>query len=211
MAMQTGLEGKPWWWGFLVGLPLAGAIVFLGHWQLWTPQKQEIAKHDRKLKELEGKIQEGRAAKAKLPQFREEVRRLELELDKLLRILPARRNTEGLLRQLRALTEQGDFDLTRFAPGNLQEREFFYEWPIQINLNGSYHNLALLFDRVGRFSRIINIDKLVISATKGGRYSINASFVARTFVYRDGPDLPPPAPKKPARRPIPPRGGGGGE
>ena len=51
---------------------------------------------DRKLAELQAKITEGRAAKEKLPQFREEVRRLELELEKLLRILPARRNTPEL-------------------------------------------------------------------------------------------------------------------
>ena len=40
----------------------------------------------------------------------------ELELDKLLRILPSRRNTEDLLRRLRTLTEQGDFSLLSFVP-----------------------------------------------------------------------------------------------
>lgn len=196
MAIQTGLEGKPWWWGFIVGVPLAGAILFLAHWLVWSKQEASIARLSGELTKLEAQIQEGRAAKAKLPQFREEVRRLELELDKLLRILPARRNTEDLLRRLRALTEQGDFDLNRFSPGNLVDREFYSEWPITINLNGNYHNLALLFDRVGRFSRILNIDNLVITATPRGRYSLNANFKATTFIYRDAP---PPQPKAQAR------------
>jgi|CXWL01.1.fsa_nt_gi type IV pilus assembly protein PilO len=212
MAIQTGLEGKPWWWGFVVGVPLAGVLLFLGHWQLWSPKKDEIARLQRHLTELEAQIQEGRAAKAKLPQFREEVRRLELELDKLLRILPARRNTEDLLRRLRALTEQGDFALNKFTPAGLVDREFYSEWPITINLDGTYHNLALLFDRVGRFSRIINIDNLVITAIRKNANTINANFKATTFVYRE--NAPPAAepPKPAARRPIaPPSGDGGGE
>ena len=193
MAFQTGLEGKPWWWGFLVGVPVAAVLVGLGQWQIFGPKNQEIDKQEAKLGDLQKQITEGRAAKAKLPQFREELRRLELELDKLLRILPARRNTEGLLRQIRALTEQGDFDLKRFTPGGLTDREFYREWPIAINLDGTYHNLALLFDRIGRFSRIINIDNLSISAKSGrSRYTIGASFRAKTFIYKEPP--PPPAP-----------------
>ena len=136
--------------------------------------------------------------KQKLPQFREEVRRLELELEKLLRILPARRNTPELLRRIRQLTEQGSFDLLRFTPGNFVDRDFYSEWPIAIHLNGSYHNLALFFDRVGRFSRIINIENLKIAtlARSAKGHSISASFTAKTFIYREPPPPEPVASKK---------------
>ena len=40
-------------------------------------------------------------------------------LDKLLRILPVRRNTPDLMRRIRSLAEQGDFSLKRFNPGTL--------------------------------------------------------------------------------------------
>ena len=128
------------------------------------PRNKKIEAKTKQLDALQVQISEGRAAKQKLPQFREEVRRLELELEKLLRILPARRNTPELLRRIRQLTEQGNFDLLRFTPGNFTDRDFYSEWPIAIKLNGSYHNLALFFDRVGRFSRIVNIENLKIAA-----------------------------------------------
>src|SRR5882757_3161238 len=114
--------------------------------------------------EVQNKIQEGRSAKQELPKFREEVHQLELELDKLLRILPARRNTPDLMRRIRSLAEQGDFSLKKFNPGTLSDKEFFSEWPISVDLEGSYHNLALLYDRISRFSRIINIEDLEIKA-----------------------------------------------
>ena len=73
---------------------LAGAILYFMHSQVVKPIKDEIASAEAQIAELDKKIEQGRAAERKLPQFREEVRRLELELEKLRRILPSTRNTE---------------------------------------------------------------------------------------------------------------------
>jgi type IV pilus assembly protein PilO len=183
---QTGLEGKPWYMGALVGL-VVGAAVYGGvHYFSLKDQRVDLARQETRLTDLQRKIQEGRAAQAQLPRFREEVRRLELELDQLLRILPARRNTQELLRRIRSLTEQGDFNLLRFTPGREVDKDFYSEWPITINLEGTYHNLALLFDRVSRFSRIINVEGLKIDTSRHpGRYTVSASFRAKTFIYKD--------------------------
>ena len=185
--MQTGLEGKPWYYGAIAGLVVGGGIYFGANIWLLKPQRGELERQGRELSELQASIQAGRAAKQQLPRFREEVQRLELELDKLLRILPARRNTPELLRRIRALTEQGDFELLKFAPGGFIDRDFYSEWPIAINLEGSYHNLALFFDRVGRFSRIINIESLKVAAGRdaSSAHTISASFSATTFIYKD--------------------------
>ena len=189
MALKTGLEGKPWYYGLGIGIALGAAIFGVVHWQVLTPQRDQLAAGERQLGELQTKIQEGRAAKQQLPRFREEVRQLELELDKLLRILPAKRNTPDLLRRIRSLTEQGDFALKRFTPGKLSDREFFSEWPIAVSVDGGYHNLALFFDRISRFSRIINIEDLTIAALPGGRggHTLSANFRAKTFVYKEAP------------------------
>jgi type IV pilus assembly protein PilO len=189
VALKTGLEGKPWYYGLGIGLALGAAIFGVVNWQVLTPMRDQLAAGERQLAELQNKIQEGRAAKQQLPRFREEVRQLEMELDKLLRILPARRNTPDLLRRIRSLTEQGDFAMRRFTPGQLSDREFFSEWPIAVSVEGGYHNLALFFDRISRFSRIINIEDLTIAALPGmrGNHSLTANFKAKTFVYKEAP------------------------
>ena len=185
--MQTGLEGKPWYFGAVIGLVVAIGLYLAGNSFLLKPREQQITRLEDRRAKLQAKIQEGRAAKQQLPRFREEVRKLELELDRLLRILPARRNTPELLRRVRSLAEQGDFALLRFTPGEFIERDFYSEWPISINLRGSYHNLALFFDEIGRFSRIINIEGLRIDANRrgGSRHTIGATFSAKTFVYQE--------------------------
>jgi Tfp pilus assembly protein PilO len=196
--MKTGLEGKPWYVGGSIGLVFGVVVVGLCWWQILQPMKDQLANGEHELADLQTKIQEGRAAKQQLPKFREEVHQLEVELDKLLRILPARRNTPDLLRRIRSLAEQGDFALKRFTPGNLSDKEFFSEWPIAISVDGTYHNLALFFDRISRFSRIINIEDLTISSVPNGPHTITASFNAKTFVYKETVAAPAAGPGAPA-------------
>lgn len=187
MAIETGLEGKPWWYGAAIGAVVAAVVLGVTWYYFISPMSQQLAAQEAELQRLQRELAEGQAAAANLPRFREEVRALELELDKLLRILPARRNTQDLIRRIRLLVERGDFDLKSFEPGNPTERDFYAEWPIKISLDGTYHNLALFFDRISRFSRIINIEDLQVKALRNptGQHSISASFTAKTFMYKE--------------------------
>lgn len=205
MALKTGLEGKPWYFGLGIGVVVGGLLFAAGSWRMLEPMREDIDHQETLLKGLQAKLQEGRAARLELPKFREEVRQLELELDKLLRILPARRNTPDLMRRIRSLAEQGDFTLKRFNPGTLAEKEFYSEWPISVNVEATYHNLALFFDRISRFSRVINIENLEIGAMPGkqaGLHSIAATFSAKTFVYKEPSAEPPPTAKGAAGKPA---------
>lgn len=90
---MTGLEGKPLYYGLLVGALIAGLLVALVHFFPVATLKTEIQRLDGEIDELETRIAEGRAAERELPQFRDEVARLELELERLKKILPSQRNT----------------------------------------------------------------------------------------------------------------------
>ena len=190
MAIQTGLEGKPWFFGLLVGLAVGIGLCALGYYQFVGPLKRSIESQEAKLETLQADIQKGRAIAARLPQFREEVNRLQLELEKLLRILPARLNTDQILRNVRSLAEQGDFKLRIFEPKAIGEKDFYKEFPIKITMDGTYHNLALFFDKIRRFPRIFNVENLKLTSTKGqgvGSHTLTTSFTAKTFVYVERP------------------------
>jgi type IV pilus assembly protein PilO len=184
VAIDLKLDERPWYyalgWGLGIGIILAGAV----HYAWFRGLNAQIKTKRADLESLHQEIQKGLAAERKLPQFREEVRRLELELSKLLQVLPSKRNTEELIKRIETLTRQGDFTLKKFTPGEFVAKEFYSEWPIDIQLDGTYHNLALFFDRMSRFSRIINVEDLrVTSLDNVPQKSIAAVFVAKTFIY----------------------------
>src|ERR1700682_4968126 len=200
---DLSLQGRPIYFGLIIGVVLAGLIVFGMQYFLISHMESQIRSADGKIKDLDTKIEQGRSAQRKLPQFREEVRRLELELEKLRRILPSPRNTEEIVKKIKSLVDQGDFilrDMKFPKLGQASGSDPYAEWPISINVEGRYHNLAILFNRLSNFSRIINVEQITIHATSMQiDRTITAEFVAKTFVYMEpkesGTDTG--APKKP--------------
>ena len=185
--MAFTLEGKPWYYGIGIGVALAGGIVWAANAYVIAPVDAQIKAAEAQIKELDTKIEQGKSAQRKLPQFREEVHRLELELEKLRRILPSTRNTEEIIKKIKSLVDQGDFILRKLTFPKLAPAsggDPYAEWPITISVDGRYHNLAILFNRLSNFSRIINVEQIAVNAlsTQVDR-TITSEFVAKTFVY----------------------------
>jgi Tfp pilus assembly protein PilO len=186
--MAVDLNEKPWWVALLVGLVLGVALFVVLQMYVFKPIEEDCEKAQVTIDELEREIEKGRAAKADLPRLEEDIRNYELDLDRLRRILPTKRETDDLIKRLKHLTERGNFRLSRFVPGKDIDRDFFLERPITVGLDGTYHELGLFFDRLSGFSRIINVDDLVVSPIRGkgsGSYTIQATFTQRTFIYKE--------------------------
>jgi type IV pilus assembly protein PilO len=198
------LEEKPWYYGLAVGLVLAGMLYFAAYFYLLdlSGMQHKLEGKRAEIDQLNQRITQGRAAERRLPQLREEVRRTELDLQRLLQILPTARNAEELIKRFEALARQGDFSLRRFQPKEYINRDFYAEWPIELQIDGSYHNLALFFDKMARFSRIVNVEDLQLQGMPetAGR-TISAQFTAKTFIYLGDQESAAPAP--PAARPRP--------
>ena len=84
------------------------------------------------------------------------------------------------------MSDQSNLELKTFAPGTLKPVDFYKEFPIEMDVVGRYHDLGIFLDRVSKYSRIINVDNLRMSALpNGGDKTIRATFTATTFVYDD--------------------------
>ena len=185
--MAIDLNSKPWYVAAIVGVVLGIAMFVVMNIYIFKDIRTQIERLETSIDELEREIEKGRAAKADLPRLEEDIRNYEIELDRLRKILPTKRETDNLIKRAKQLTERGRFRLTRFTPGGFEDRDFFIEWPIRVGLDGTYHELGLFFDRLSRFSRIINVTELTINPTKKaeGGFTIHAEFVQRTYIYKE--------------------------
>lgn len=184
---QNFFEDKPWWQALVYGLIVAIIIILFSEflWPNFRQMRTNIQSQKAEFDALSAEIEKGRAAERKLAQFREQVKTLELQLAKLLTVLPPEKDTETLIKNVETLVHQGDFNLLSFKTDKPVPKEFYKEYPFDVALTGSYNNLALFFQRMSNFSRIINVEGLKItgipSAASGP--SLNATFVAKTFIY----------------------------
>jgi Tfp pilus assembly protein PilO len=179
------LDNRPWYFALIVGLVISGLLIFAFENYLFADIQKDINRGTSDLAALKKKVTEGKIAEGRLPQFREESERLETELQRLLRILPTAKQTDELIKKIKSLTERGNFRLVSFQPQAFVKKDFYSEWPISVQLEANYHELALFFDRLSRFSRIINVDTLSITADTRARsaYTIDTTFVMKTFIY----------------------------
>jgi type IV pilus assembly protein PilO len=190
--MAVDLNTKPWYVAVIIGVLLGGALFAVMHMYVFKEIGTQIERLEDSIDDLEREIEKGRAAKADLPRLEEDIRNYEVELERLRRILPTRRETDNLIKRLKQLTERGRFNLTQFTPGELEDRGFYYEWPMRVGLDGTYHELGLFFDRLSRFSRIINVNDLTIRPLRrtGESFTVHADFVQRTFIYKEDQPQP---------------------
>lgn len=186
--MAFDINEKPWWMAALIGAVLGIVALILANMYLFEDIKKKQAALRNEINELDREIEKGQAAKRNLPSLEEEIRNYQLELDRLRRILPTRKETDTLIKKTKQLMERGHFQLKSFQPMATQDQEFYEEWPINVSVVASYHELGLFFDRLSRFRRIINVNDLTITPNKsktGSSLTINASFTQRTFIYKE--------------------------
>jgi type IV pilus assembly protein PilO len=180
------LDNRPWYVAVIVGAIIAGGLAYACENYWFKGMRQDITNRSNELETLKQKVHEGKVAEGRLPQFREEAERLETELQRLLRILPTAKQTDEIIKKVKSLTERGNFRFTTFQPQAFVKKDFYTEWPISVQLDGGYHDLALFFDRLSRFSRIVNVESLKVNASaKPKLYTITSTFTMKTFIYGD--------------------------
>jgi type IV pilus assembly protein PilO len=199
MAMNVSLNRLPWHGqlGAFVALALAGVGVF---WYAYAgPAEAELASGRQELTKLRAEIDKGLATVGRLPEFRRELADLQAQLDRLRTVLPEERDVGDLLRRVQPMATQSNLTILGFTPQAVTTRELHAEWPIGLQLEGTYHNLGLFLERVSKFPRIINVNNIEIQGREAPTpaATITAECTATTFVLIEPP---PPAPPQPEGR-----------
>ncbi|PYR38527.1 MAG: hypothetical protein DMF93_15990 [Acidobacteria bacterium] len=190
--MQLTLTKLPWYAqvGAFVVLALVGCGVFYYYYEM--PVRADMTSREQQLTALKGDITKGLTTAKKLPEFRSQVSDLEGRLANLKAILPEAKDAADLLNRMQTVAAQSNMTIKGFKPAPTVTKQLHAEWPITLELEGTYHNLATFFDRVGKFTRIVNINGLDVKGKDKPEpnSTITATCVATTFVLLDKPSAP---------------------
>jgi type IV pilus assembly protein PilO len=199
--MQLTLTKLPWYAqvGAFVALGIGGCGTFYYYYEM--PFQADMTSRQSQLVSLRGDISKGLTTAKKLPEFRAQVTDLEGRLTNLKAILPEEKDAADLLNRMQTVAAQSNMTIKSFKPAPVVTKQLHAEWPINLELEGTYHNLAIFFDRVGKFTRIVNISGLDVRGRDKAdtKTTITATCVATTFVLLDKP-----TPAKPGAKPAAP-------
>jgi type IV pilus assembly protein PilO len=187
--MNISLTKLPWYGqiGAFVVLAVAGCGAFYYYYEM--PVQKELLSRRNQLTGLRADINKGQTTARKLPEFKSQVAELEGRLDSLKAVLPDEKDAADLLRRMQSVATQSNLVIKSFKPAPIITKQLHAEWPIGLELEGTYHNLAMFFDRVGKFTRIVNITGVDIKGKErpDPNATITATCVATTFVLLDKP------------------------
>jgi type IV pilus assembly protein PilO len=190
--MDLKLDKLPWYGQLglfvVLGLGLIGGF----YWFYAVPAQEEMATRESKLAGIRVTIAKGAATANQLNQFRQQVAELEARLESLKAVLPEQKDVADLLRRIETLARQSNLAIHGFKPSPSVTKQLHAEWPIALQLDGTYHNLAMFFDRVSKFSRIINVSNITIRAKEkpDAASTISVECVATTFVLLESAKAP---------------------
>lgn len=168
---------------FLCALATVVAVVLAGWYFYWNPQFAELNRGKQEELALKDDYKNKIQQSINLDDLRKQKVQVEHFVSALEKQLPSKAEMAALLSDI---TQAGlgrglQFDL--FRPGQAVPKDYYAELPIEVKLNGSYHDMGAFASDVAHLSRIVTLNNLNINATKEGGLTLEV--VAKTFRYLD--------------------------
>jgi type IV pilus assembly protein PilO len=176
---------KDWpWYGHIV---LAAIIFGLIYMVYFKPKAAELNRIKAERIQIEDEVSQLRKKRTELNKIEKEIKILTETLKELEAIIPQKKEISNILRRIQQLALDSRLDIRNFAPKGEVDMGFYTEWPIPIQIIGSYHNLGRLFDRLSRFERLFNVERFTIKnlRNQSDAQTISANFTAKTYIFRE--------------------------
>lgn len=161
-------------------------LVVLGFlFTVYRPMCQELTDLNKDYARLESKLAEDRRIANDLPKFKAEFEKLQLQLTEALKELPNQKEIPSLLTSIAGLAREEGLEVLSFKPKSEQVKGFYAEVPVELELLGTYHEVAMFFYDVGKMARIVNVNNLQMGNSKmtAGRNLLSIKCLAITFRF----------------------------
>ena len=166
----------------LVAVPVAG------YFGLWQGQIEELEKGAQQEETLKKDYLAKKTQAVNLDLHKQQLREIDTQFGALLKQLPNKSQMDALLVDINqaGLSRGLQFELFKPAPAE-SAREFYSELPIQLKVNGNYHDMGAFAADVGQLPRIVTLNDVSIEASKDGNLTMDVT--ARTFRYLDDEEV----------------------
>jgi len=117
--------------------------------------------------------------------WRKQVETLNKKLAKAYTELPDARKIPDIVRRISTIGKKIGLEFLLFRPLPESKQAFYAEVPIQLKVEGSYHDVATFFDRLGKFDRIVNVRDIRMHTPieRSGRMLLTIEGTAVTYRF----------------------------
>src|SRR5271170_4312864 len=172
----------------VVLIAIVAAALVGGYFGLIQGQQDELEKGQQLEETLKTDYVAKKTQAINLDLHKQQLREIDTQFGALLKQLPNKSQMDALLVDINqsGLSRGLQFELFKPAPAE-SAREFYSELPIQVRVNGNYHDMGAFAADVGQLPRIVTLNDVTIEAGKDGNLKMDVT--ARTFRYLDDDEV----------------------
>ena len=163
---------------------LAGVFI----WLFYLPKSEEIAQTRAEIAKLQQKLNQAIVRAKALKKFEAEYAEVDAQFQEALKLLPNTKEIPSLLKAITQLGTDSQLEFLLFSPQRERPQDFFMEIPVSIEVSGTYHNVAVFFDKVGQMERIVNILNVNMSPQKDRSTTLTTKCDAVTYRFKGEAD-----------------------
>ena len=171
--------------GILAGVIVAVAVL---DWQYWYgPQARALTEAQGHVTERRLELENKRAKANARGEAERQLRDLTAELRRAQARLPDQREIADLLSSIAASGRSAGLEITLFRQKPEAYHDFYAGVPVEMQMRGTYHELATFLDRVKRLDRIVNVTDIHLTKPhiENDRMLLEATCMVTTFRFLD--------------------------
>ena len=191
MASSTKDFSKlEWYFQVLIVAGFCGLLLGLAWYYYLSPIQVTIDGKKAELLEVKNQVAKSQQLERTYAKFKADAAALEEKLDKLKSVLPLEKETDQILRQVQSSASTSALRILRVVSRATIDHDVYTEWPIEMEIVGTFHNLGRYLDKIRLLPRIVNISNMKIQSRAtdgpvGTPATIGATYTATTFVYKE--------------------------
>jgi type IV pilus assembly protein PilO len=164
--MAISFREYPWYLQALIFFALALVIFGFGEYAPFSPvagMRNTLDANHTKDSNLNREVAELQVYERRNAEFKVEMAALEKQLETLKTIVPEEKEVDEFMRLLQEAASASGVQIRSLGALAVVPKDYHYELPFEINVDGPYFSIEDFFARLSRLSRIINVGDLTFS------------------------------------------------
>lgn len=153
-------------------------------------QRERIAALKADYEKKSTDLARARATVADLPRFEAEYEQLHQRWSVAAELLPADRQMAALLRKITLAAQQTGVEFMTFRPSGARPEQYYTQLPLNIQVNGGYHQVGSFLAELANMRRIITVSDVKLktnASTTNGLMTTSAEFTASAYSLNTAP------------------------
>lgn len=153
----------------------------------YSPKTTEIKTLEAKKSGLEEEIRKVEKIANELDKHKAEMAEVQQQFAEASLLLPDEKEIPSLLTTISGQATSSGLDILSFKPLAEKPQQFYAEIPVDIAVQGPYHNVGIFLDRISKLPRIVSVNNIKMDSPKqmGGEMILNSTFQLVTYRFLD--------------------------